>query len=99
MDYKDGYQESNKGHIIGIFTGEPTGTAMPFATYKDNFRRFAQNEGSTTSVNILFGKFDTYLYGDNNEMFGAPRVDPSLAGLANRRARCPSPPSTMTPAT
>ena len=67
MDYKDGYQESNKGHIIGIFTGEPTGTAMPFATYKDNFRRFAQNEGSTTSVNILFGKFDTYLYGDDLE--------------------------------
>jgi hypothetical protein len=39
------------------------------------------------------------LYGDNYAVFGTLRVDPSLAALANRRARCPSPPSTMTPAT
>ena len=54
-------QESRKSRI-GIFSGESTGTAMPFATYKDNFRRLAQNEGATTSINILFGKYDTYLY-------------------------------------
>ena len=52
QNYQDdghGFQESQKSRI-GIFSGETTGGAMPFATYKDNFRRLAQNEGSTTSV-------------------------------------------------
>ena len=64
QNYQDdghGFQESQKSRI-GIFSGETTGGAMPFATYKDHFRRLAQNEGSTTSVKILFGKLDTYMY-------------------------------------
>ena len=48
-DYGYGFQESKKSRF-DIFSGETTGGAMPFATYKDNFRRLAQNEGSTTSV-------------------------------------------------
>ena len=48
-DYGYGFQESKKSRI-DIFSGETTGGAMPFATYKDHFRRLAQNEGSTTSV-------------------------------------------------
>ena len=63
QDNKDyGSDQESKKSRIGIFSGESTGTAMPFATYKDNFRRLAQNEGASTSVKILFGKFDTYLY-------------------------------------
>jgi hypothetical protein len=43
---------------IGIFTGNAPGSKLPFATFKDNFRRKATNEGSETSKKILFGEFD-----------------------------------------
>ena len=49
---------SARNNNIGTFAGNKPGTKLPFATFKENFRRKALDEGSETGRKILFGEYE-----------------------------------------